>query len=234
MTRRYFHADLPTSGGPVTISDAEGQHAVRVMRVQVGDRIVLFNGKGIQADAEVVSIRRFECCCHCELPQTISRESATQLQLGIALPKGDRAKELIERLTELGVTSVTPLIAERSQRPPSDAMIDKLRRAVVEASKQCGRNQLLQVNSPAAVTEFLGKNHDTATSYAIAHPEGVSHQTVRERLRPSGCVLIGPEGGWCDAELTLAEEQGYERISLGRRILRIETAATMIAALVAD
>ena len=142
MTRRYFVPKLPAQGGPIDLPDAEAQHAVRVMRVQVGEELELFDGNGHQSRGVITQIKRNACQCEVSQVSFVSREPAVVVNLGIALPKPDRAKELIERLTELGVHRVTPLVAERSQRPPGDSLLEKLSRAVIEACKQSGRNIL--------------------------------------------------------------------------------------------
>lgn len=230
MTRRYFVPDLPISGGLVSLSEAESQHASRVMRVQVGDGLVLFDGRGKQANARFVEVGRKQCHCQAEPALSVNRETQREIHLAIALPKPDRSRELIERLTELGVCSLTPLIASRTQRPPTDALLAKLRRGVIEACKQSGRNQLMDLLVPMQAEDFF-KNCAQGTKW-IAHPamEKLSHD-----LPPSGVfhVAIGPEGGWTDDEVELAVSQSFKPVDLGARIYRIETAATTLAAILA-
>ncbi len=228
MTRRYFVPDLPPHGGSVALPGSEAQHAVRVMRVQMGDAIMLFDGKGSESKAIISRLARSECHCDAEPSERVDREPARAIHLGIALPKPDRARELIERLTELGVKSVTPLTAQRTQRPPSDSLLEKLRRGVIEASKQCGRNQLLEVLPTRCATDFFRSSDEAAR--LIAHLSGES--TALDAATESGIVVaaIGPEGGWTDDEFRLATECGFEPINLGKRIYRVETAATAIAA----
>jgi 16S rRNA (uracil1498-N3)-methyltransferase len=228
MTRRYFVADLPQSGGIVTLCHAEAHHAIHVMRVQVGDAIELFDGKGNQSQADVTKLGRNECQCEAEPSNRVDREPPRVIHFGIALPKPDRARELIERLTELGVKTLTPLVAERPQRPPSDALIDKLRRGVIEACKQSGRNQLLEVRMPQNAADFFASR--TQAAKMIAHPAGDAVWLDKARRSGEAFVAIGPEGGWTDSELSSAVSCHFEPINLGRRIYRIETAATVVAA----
>jgi 16S rRNA (uracil1498-N3)-methyltransferase len=231
MTRRYFVPDLSIPGGLTTLPDAESQHAIRVMRVKVGDLIELFDGKGNQAEATITQLTRNDCHCESRPAATVDREPARAIHLGIALPKPERARELIERLTELGVKTVTPLVADRSQRPPSDSVIEKLRRGVVEACKQCGRNQLLEIRPTVQAANFFSEAAGSkSTTRWIAHPapEAMSPQAAQPAREIT--AAIGPEGGWTDAEFHLAIEHGFQPIQLGKRIYRIETAATVIAA----
>ncbi len=145
MTRRYYVPELPSSGGLVELPKPEAQHAIRVMRVLVGDAVILFDGLGREAAAVIESVGRNECVCAVENVRSIDRELGRSLHLAIALPKPDRAREMIERLTEIGVTKVTPLVAQHTQRSPTESLVEKLRRGVIEACKQCGRNQLLEI-----------------------------------------------------------------------------------------
>ncbi|MGI9474117.1 MAG: RsmE family RNA methyltransferase [Rubripirellula sp.] len=231
MTRRYFVSNLPENGGLVALSTAEAQHATRVMRVQVGDTLTLFDGGGNEAEATFVAVGRNECQCEAEPQRRVDREPSTEIHLGIALPKPDRARELIERLTEIGVKSVTPLVAARTQRPPSDSLLQKLSRGVIEACKQSGRNQLLTLHAPVSASSFF----ETARSDHrwIAHSSGSAIAT-RQDSAGSVVAVVGPEGGWTDEEFQLAVDLGYTPIDLGRRIYRIETAATVIASVLAN
>ncbi|MBO0700480.1 MAG: RNA methyltransferase, partial [Zavarzinella sp.] len=142
-----------------------------------------------------------------------------------ALPKGDRGDFLIEKLTELGVTDFTPLVTERAVVKADDAKADKLRRAVIEASKQCGRNVLMRVHAPA---EWSGWSARQTGRRFIANPAG---GPVPGSLVDGVTVAIGPEGGFTRPELEAAVRTGWELLSLGPRILRVETAAVAVAVL---
>tara|TARA_R110002049_G_scaffold2750_2_gene21433 strand:- start:209681 stop:210382 length:702 start_codon:yes stop_codon:yes gene_type:complete len=233
MTRRYFHPELPLGGGLIQLDNGEAQHAARVMRVSIGDTIILFDGIGNEAEAKVSSVNRRQVCCQCGPATELDRESSISLSLGIALPKPDRAKEMVERLTELGVASVTPIIGDRTQRPPSTSLIEKLRRSVIESCKQCGRNRLMVVHDPGSLAEFLSGGLFSSNRW-IAHPSGAAPVSPRKDLNESVVALIGPEGGWSEEEVAQAISHGFQSVSLGKRILRIETAAAVIAALVMD
>ena len=234
MTRRYYCPDLPNGGGIIALVDTEAQHAIRVMRVKEGDKLTLFDGNGHEAEAIVTSISRRECVCVANAVCEISREPNISLDLAIALPKPDRSRELIERLTELGVRNVIPLIAKRSQRPPSNSGLEKLRRAVIEASKQCGRNHLMTIETAIDSPEFFSQAHGKKRWIAHQSEEQLCDSDLKSIL-PS-CqdqvftFAIGPEGGWTDEEVCLAVEHGFTPVSLGSRIYRIETAAVVVAA----
>ena len=229
MTRRYFCPDLPRDGGLVSLSSDEAGHASRVMRAKIGDSITLFDGVGYEADATIESLGRSECVCVAGNITELTRMPSVAVHLGVALPKPDRSKEMIERLTELGVASVTPIVASRTQRAPSPSLIEKLKRVVVEACKQCERNVLMPIHEPVSSSEYFGHPHEGRR--VIAHQgEGCLNQGD---LAGETAIVgaVGPEGGWTDEEVLDAEKSGFERISLGSRIYRIETAAVVLGAM---
>ena len=233
MTRRYYHSELLSEGAIVALCEPESQHALKVMRVQVGDEIELFDGQGRQATAIILETNRRECHCRVETIHVVDREPSTRIHLGVALPKPDRARELIERLTELGVHTLTPIVADRTQRPPSPSLIDKLRRAVTEACKQSERNSLMRIDDPAKTPQVFGFSPNVKRKW-IAHPNGDSIQRIDCTQASDVFALIGPEGGWTDSEVDSAVESGFVKISLGKRIYRIETAAVVVAAHLTD
>lgn len=238
MTRRYFVDDLPAGGGPVSLGKDEATHATRVMRIAVGDAVTLFDGAGYEAIGEVASIGRNACVVVIDEPREVDREAAGRIELAVAFPKPDRARELVERLTEMGVARLIPIVASRTQRPPSDSLLEKLRRAVVEACKQSGRNRLMLIDPPVSSQAFFSGSFDEATTghRLIAHPiESVQSSAWETRLAGTpetndSVAAIGPEGGWTDEEVQWAIQAGFVGIDLGPRIYRIETAAVVIAA----
>ncbi|MCD0461715.1 RsmE family RNA methyltransferase [Roseiconus lacunae] len=235
MTRRYFVPDLPRDGGIVSLSDEESRHASRVMRLQPDDEIELFDGAGWQSVASVAAIDKRSCTVSSMPPELVDRESGRPCSLAIAMPKGDRAKELVERLAELGVRHLVPLVCERTQRPPSAAMVTKLRRVVIESCKQSGRNILMDVAEPVGFSQFLDSlDGGPATARWVAHPGGRLLSSVCADAQSGAMVVIGPEGGLSDLEVSRARKAGFEPVGLGPRIYRIETAACLVAARLAD
>src|SRR5262245_21213795 len=144
MTER-FHVNCDLGPGSVGVHGPEAHHLAAVRRFRPGDRVCLFNGDGREYPAEIVAVAK-KCV---ELQVTgvhePEREAGFSLEVAAPLPKGDRAQFLLEKLTELGATSFTPLQTVRSVVHPRETKLDKLQRYVIEASKQCGRNILLRV-----------------------------------------------------------------------------------------
>lgn len=229
MTRRYYVPNLTLAEGQIALPAEEAKHANRVMRVKLGDALQLFDGKGHQADAEVLSQSRNDCVCRISSVVAVSREPARRVTCGVSLPKGDRAKRLVERLTELGVCRLVPLRADRTQGGKASSSLTKLRRVVIEASKQCGRNHLMQIAEVQTVETYLS---ESASGHRfLAHPGGESTMAMTGISTARIFLAIGPEGGFNAEEVDRAEKCGWRLVGFGDRIYRIETATTVMATL---
>ena len=211
------------------LTGQEAQHLSKVMRAKVGDELVLFDGSGAEFTARVEKIGRSEVDMAIIEQCEVDRELHFRLVLGVSLPKGDRQRWLVEKLVELGVTEMVPLVTARSVAQPNGNALERLRRAVIEASKQCGRNRLMVVGEASTFNAFLTSAADSDMRL-IAHPPG-AHETAAMWSSPSGNVIvaIGPEGGFTDEEVVQAEVKHWRKVSLGSRVLRTETAAIAIA-----
>ena len=226
MSERFF-VEQPITGSTVELVEAEAQHLAKVMRAAVGDEVVLFDGSGAEFAAKVARIAKSAVTLEVVERREINREPRVELTLAVALPKGERQKWLVEKLTELGASRLVPLITERGVAEPVDAAIARLRRAVIEASKQCGRNRLMEIAPPREALEYFAA--DSLGMKLIAEPGGEQLGSLAPDVTQL-TVVIGPEGGFTPAELKSALERHWRPVSLGRSILRIETAAIAVAA----
>ncbi len=226
MSERFF-VEQPITGSTAELVDAEAQHLTKVMRAAVGDEVVLFDGSGAEFTAKVARISKAAVTLEILERREINLEPRAELTLAVALPKGERQKWLVEKLTELGAARLVPLITERGVAQPVDAAIARLRRAVIEASKQCGRNRLMEIAPPREASEYFAD--DSLSMKLIAEPGGETLGSLPSEVSTIACA-IGPEGGFTPAELKVALENQWRPVSLGRSILRIETAAIAVAA----
>ena len=231
--RRFYCPQLAdsegTGGARVELTGEEAHHLVHVLRARVGTRVQLFDGKGRQAEAVVTHSARGCVHLECGEIERISRESGRRVVLATALPRAGRERFLVEKAVELGVAEVWFFEAERGVARCSSGFLKKAERTVIEASKQCGRNTLMPVRC-RPLDEILSGTPSTADRW-IAHPGGPfwsPDQTGAEATESA--VLIGPEGGFTESEIGRARSSGWKVVSLGPRILRIETAALAFAA----
>mgnify|MGYP000850986692 FL=1 len=238
MTERYF-VDQALTSGRALLTGAEAHHLLHVMRAQVGQEVMLFDGSGVEYLAEVRRLGRTEAELVVLESHRVNREICSAVILGIALPKGDRQKWLIEKAVELGVSRIVPLRTTRSVAQPVRQALDRLRRTVIEASKQCGRNRLLELAEPADWQDFVSACQDIPQRY-LAHPIGSSRPGCASQgpgfvaAEKSVVFAIGPEGGFTGDEVAWAAAQSWRCLDLGPRILRVETAALLLAALAAQ
>jgi 16S rRNA (uracil1498-N3)-methyltransferase len=226
MADRYF-IDTALSPGVVELDGPEAHHLATVCRVRPGDAVCLFNGDGREYPARVVAVGKRRLTLEVTAETAPQREVGFRLEVAAPLPKGDRAQMLLEKLTELGVTSFTPLQTIRSVVQPREAKLDKLQRHVIEASKQCGRNVLLQVQ-PLMEWPVFCTSPALPAQRLLAHP-GADHQPLLGQ-RGDVVLAVGPEGGFTEEEVAQGLAAGWRTVTLGPRILRIETAALALAA----
>jgi 16S rRNA (uracil1498-N3)-methyltransferase len=231
MTVRYFVPQFPASGGHVTLPDAESHHASTVMRVRQGDLVTLFDGDGNESNATVVSVSRKAVICDADAKTYLPRRNPSVIEIAVAMPKGDRARDLIERLTELGVDRLVPIHCQRSPWAISDGAIQKWQRVMIEACKQCRRNQIMQIASPCDVSDYLTQPAQSGRLRWFAHPGGQPSAALATPASdsPHYQIAIGPEGGFTDHEAELAIASSWIALGLGERIYRIETAAIILA-----
>jgi 16S rRNA (uracil1498-N3)-methyltransferase len=220
-----FYVNCELRPGLVIIEGAEAHHLAVVCRLRPGAAVCLFNGDGHQYPACIEKISRREVALEVLAVESPVRELPFRLDVAAPLPRGDRAQFLLEKLTELGVTSFTPLRTARSVVHPRETKLDKLQRYVIEASKQCGRNVLLEVRPLIEWPAFCSAA-DLPPRRVLAHPGG--EKRCQEPFVDT-VAAVGPEGGFTEDEVALAKAAGWRMLDLGPRILRVETAAIALA-----
>lgn len=223
-----FYINCPLSIGPVELTGAEAHHLAAASRLRPGDAICLFNGDGHEYSAQVAATGRRHVTLEVTGIARVDRELARFLEVAAPLPKGERARFLVEKLTELGVSSFVPLRCQRSVVEPGESKLEKLERYVIEASKQCGRNVLMAIAEPADWASYCCSGEMQETRI-MAHPVQGAGASLLAQRNVARCA-VGPEGGFTNDEVGVAENAGWQVISLGPRILRVETAALVLAA----
>ena len=225
MDKRFFCEHFPEDNTAI-LEGAEAHHLSKVMRLDVGEPVELFNGAGVVASAEVQSITKRAVALSIRSRNTFSPPQA-RLTLAVAVPKGERFDWLVEKATELGVTRLIPLRTARGVVDPRESKLDRLRQVVIEACKQARRPWLMELTSLRDFAEWI----PTVTGCVLADPSGANlTTTLGERVSHDELTFaIGPEGGWTDDELSQARNHSACFVTLGETILRIETAAIAVA-----
>ena len=234
MTRRRFHA-LPSAFNDqtVTLWMDEARHLRDVLRLKAGDEVYVFDGRGREFRCRIDSVSRHAAQLHIEAEvEPAKPESHLQLYLCVALLKGEKFDLVVQKATELGVSKVTPLItryADIHLRDESDAAkrISRWQRIALEAAKQSGRALVPEITAPVAfdsvAVEGLG--------VMFSERGGEALESLAKHTPTAVTALVGSEGGWSEEELESAQARNFHVITLGGRILRAETAAITVTAL---
>ncbi len=236
MSRRFF-SEQPITTDVVQLDGPESHHLIHVMRAKVDDQVVLFDGTGDEFQASIEQVGRKQLVLRIVSRQTVDRELPFSLTLVVALPRGDRQEWLVQKAVELGVARLVPWQTQRSVARPNDKTLERLRRTVVEASKQCGRNRLMSIEAACGFGDYLSRSVPQTSLLAHIERTGDPGPSVADPLVdvPVAGVQIGvgPEGGFSESEVQEALAAGWRPVGLGPRILRTETAALTLAAQVA-
>ena len=247
MSNRFF-VDRSVSrweADEVLLAGDEAHHFCKVMRGKVGDSLILFDGTGPYSYGLVEAIQKEGVRIRITDTFADEVESPLRLTVAAALPKGDRQRFLIEKLAELGTARFVPVQMERSVARANDAVIQRMRRYVIEAAKQCGRNVLMEITNEVAIHElndWVAVETSLATEATVKKfllhsvalgsvGQTTPQQIMTNNLPEKIIVLVGPEGSFTDQEVDLALRDGFLPLDLGKRILRTETACIAAAAL---
>ncbi len=217
----------------MNLPDGAARH-VQVLRLQPGDKVTLFNGEGGEFEATVMRMGRGEVQVEVGAHAGVERETARAVHLVLGTPVNERMDWLVEKATELGVASITPLFTERSVLRLSGERAQKKqvhwRAIAVAASEQCGRNRVPAIHPLQPLADWLKVRSSKPFSapgeirYLLSLSPGI--QTPSNAAVNAGpiTILSGPEGGLSAAEEAAAQACGYFPVTLGPRVLRAETA----------
>jgi 16S rRNA (uracil1498-N3)-methyltransferase len=230
MPRFYCPAPLAT-GLSLDLPPGAARH-VQVLRLQPGDGLTLFNGEGGEFAATVTRMGRSDVQVSVAAHVAVEREAHRAVHLLAGITANDRMDWLVEKATELGVASITPLVAERSVLKLKGERADKKRAhwqgVAVAASEQCGRNRVPEVHAALTLVEWL-KQATPGERWVLSLTEGTRPLAELTGTAPV-TVLSGPEGGLSPAEEAAAWDAGFVPVTLGPRVLRAETAPLAVLA----
>ena len=224
--KRCFVSGALHAGDTLTLPAAASAHIGRVLRARPGDALTLFNGHGGEFDGQIQSIERRGVRVRIGTHQPVERESPLRVTLLQAVARGERMDLIVQKATELGVTTLVAWTAIRSiARPDPDGRRkrqDHWHGIMVSACEQCGRNRLPALELASDLESAIAFSGDDRR--LVLMPEASQSLTVLARHSKNVTLLIGPEGGFAPEELSLAGEHGFVGARLGPRVLRAETA----------
>ena len=214
----------------MSITGVDAKHIGKVLRMQPGDKLQIVSDDGVSALAEVTAISETTVTVHCLEVLAESHEPAVKITLAQGLAKGEKMDFIIQKAVELGAYSIVPVAMEHSvvrlDGAKADKKVERWQKIAEAAAKQSKRDIIPQVQAVQSVSQMLANNNCKTKIIAYECEDRMSLKTA---LREAGqlddlLLIIGPEGGISEGELNKAREAGAIPVSLGRRILRAETA----------
>ncbi len=226
---RYYIDQEFVEKSKVTLTGEEAHHAARVRRVEVGQHIELFNGRGGSAIVKVEEVTKNMLSGSVE-SSSEQGNASIQVELCQAIPKGGNMEWIIQKAVELGVSSIQPLITEQTvaRAEQRDKKLQKWQKVALEACKQCGQNKLPVIHPVRQFTDWLGEREKQGVEIVAAlDPQSQPiHEVMKGKLEGARSVrlLVGPEGDFSKSEYTAMKVEQMHFVSLGRIVLKVETA----------
>ena len=234
---RFYISPEDWNRGKLGLVGSEAHHARDVLRIRVGEKVVLFNGRGREITAEIIDLGSNEIRLK-KLHEAETPPLQCRIVLGQAIPKGKNMDLVVQKAVEIGAAEIAPIISDRTiVQVDSESAAQKQSRwqqIAVEAAKQCGQNWLPHVHAPRKLSELFSAADESFDLRLIGslqpgarHLKKVLTDYSSEHQHPphSVLMLVGPEGDFTPAELELARRHGCQPITLGPIVLRVETAA---------
>jgi 16S rRNA (uracil1498-N3)-methyltransferase len=233
---RFYLPPEDWSGGSLALAGAEAHHCRNVLRLEPGDKVVLFDGRGRELTAEITSADAAQIRLR-KLHEAQTPPLRCQITLGQAIPKGKNMDLIVQKAVEIGAAEVAPILSDRTvvrlDEESAAAKQSKWQAVAVEAAKQCGQNWLPRVQVPQTMAQFLQQPRrfdlqliGSLQSDAVHLKKILAEYSAEHGDRPSSVLmLVGPEGDFTPAELSLARSHGCRPITLGPIVLRVETAS---------
>ncbi len=234
IPRIYTHQSLHP-GHDVLLPEQAGEHVARVLRLERGHPLILFNGDGHEYDAQLSVLAKRAVGARIMAVRAVDRESSLSLTLAQGVARGEKMDWILQKATELGIVRIVPLVTERTEVKLDEERAERRRAhwmsVIAGACEQCGRNRLPALEPPQRLDLWLGSLTDASALRLALLPEGGITLRQLPPLQHGAMLAVGPEGGFSGHDSALLEQAGFLGLRLGSRILRTETAG--VAALAA-
>ena len=228
---RFFTTEIQSNTAVVRGDDVK--HIAKVLRLRAGDAVQLCDGNGRECEAAIDSISQNAVTLVTEPWRAAKSEPQVKITLFQCLPKAGKMETIIQKCVELGACGFVPVQSERCVvvlKPPYEGRIERWQRVSEEAAKQSRRGVIPNVQTPVALDKLDFSGYDTVLA-AYENEQTVTLKTaLHARCGKTVAIVIGPEGGFSDAEIETLKEKGAVSVSLGTRILRTETAGMAMTA----
>lgn len=227
--RRFYTPKENFQAEKVTLSLDETRHLRDVLRLRISEKVHVFDGEGNEFLCEIESISKKESVLKIiEEVSPLAASSNLDLTLAVALLKGEKFDLVVQKAVELGVSQLVPLNTKRADVKLKDdeKKLERWRKIALEACKQCGRADLMTIEKSADFEDFIKACEGKKILFSERGGEGFDSINSSEKI----IAVIGSEGGWEDSEIDFAESNGFQIITLKGRVLRAETAAIAVAA----
>ncbi len=212
----------------LTLPEPVFHHWVRVLRAQVGEQAILFNGLGGEFYATLTDAHKKDATVHLTRFDPVDRTPRYQVTLGQVMSKGDRMDYAIQKATELGVHKIQLLVSDRCEMrlkyERDQKKIEHWQQIAIAACEQCGMNRVPEILAPLTLSEWFRQASKAGTLKLVLAPEQENFNFDNINFPQSIQLLIGPEGGLSEVEIHDALQHGFKCWTLGQRVLRTETA----------
>ena len=230
MREIRLFVDAPMRAGlELALPEGAARHALRVLRLQPGAALTLFNGDGLQYAARLGAVDARAAMLRIEAAESVQRESPLRVTLLQAVARGDKMDWIIQKATELGAARILPVTSERGEvrldGARGEKRLDHWRAISIAACEQCGRNVVPQISASESLEACLAAHPRTSAQVRwVLHPGGTARMRNIEPAAADVVLAVGPEGGFSDNDLAALRQAGFDALALGPRILRTETA----------
>jgi 16S rRNA (uracil1498-N3)-methyltransferase len=237
---RFFAEKRSINDGEAVISGDEARHMIEVMRLKSGDDVVVFDDEGSEYRGIVKNTDRKKMILTVSINDVncFPPEKSPRITLAQAIPKKAKMDLIVEKATELGVHRIIPMITERTivrpDRKNSNKVTERWKRIALETSKQCGRRRTPEISGIAFFREVIGtvKDYDLSLLACLDERTMPIKRALPKPIPKDVLVLIGPEGDFSPAEIDYAEEERSILISLGKRVLKSDTAGLFVVSII--
>ena len=235
---RFYVPKGSIEGDRITIGGKEAHHILDVMRLNVSDKVTVFDGTGTEYAGVVTEAGRKTLSLKIVSRRTANTAGKNPITLIQAIPKKDKMDHIVEKATELGVAGIMPVVTLRTvpdwTAQKKISAVERWKKIALEAAKQCGRADIPQISAVSDIRDALSGMDGYAVKLIAALAEGSVRLKEALKEKPAGkvAIAIGPEGDFTPDEVSAAADKGFKVVGLGRRVLKSDTAALAALAII--